>query len=173
MKVGADGSGVLLKLIPCWKAPPRLTSPPSLCSGWEGAGCWGIVWVWRSMEVYLCSKDNGTLLWDSTPPGVQGGPVPHTPPPVLVWRDPYHAEAASKPMSAPSNHDVPAVLDLWAMSPSTFAATSDCWLTQAGSDLHSLLSMLGEEEKGWKHASTKHRKGCFSFIVEISKIRET
>lgn len=64
------------------------------------------------MEMHLCSKGNGTLLGASTPPGAQGGPVPHTPPPVLVWMDPYHAEAVSSPTSPPSDHDVPPVLDL-------------------------------------------------------------
>ena len=72
-------------------------------------------WILRyrvCMEMHLCSKGNGTLLGASTPPGAQGGPVPHTPPPVLVWMDPYHAEAVSSPTSAPSDHDVPPVLDL-------------------------------------------------------------
>lgn len=35
------------------------------------------------------------------------------------------------------------------------------------------LAWGGRGKKCRKHASTKHRKGCFSFIVEISKIGET
>lgn len=48
-------------------------------------------------------------------------PVPHVPPLMWVWRDPY---ASSSGVSAPSEHGAPPAFDMGAMSPSKSIATS-------------------------------------------------
>lgn len=77
---------------------------------------------------------------------------------------------------APSERGAPPVLDLGAISPSTTVATSckaGCWLSQLWNGLSSPAHVGREGKKCWKHASSTHRKGCFSFFVQISQIGET
>lgn len=92
--------------------------------------------------------DKGALLVEtkvaaSPAPLTEESPAPQPPPLAWVWSNDCNAEA-------PPDHSAPLILDLGSMNPLTSAVASckaDSWLTQAGSGLHSLLSLGGGTRK--------------------------
>lgn len=129
--------------------PRRLQSAQTASLAFSDLGLSSVgIPQWKRRQSKDSSMDKGALLVEtkvaaSPAPLAEDSPAPQPPPLVWVCSNDCNAEA-------PPDHSAPLVLDLGSMNPLTSAAASckaDSWLTQAGSGLHSLLSLGGGKEK--------------------------